>query len=107
MTDYGLYVYGKAGEIQISTQISGVEDDPTADNGQTNRAFQKMKQANICFYPKGVPHSMINPRSDAPELDPYWVPMLESDSIAFITKGTPFQTEGTSKEYGHPLCKSR
>ncbi|MFW7379456.1 MAG: alpha/beta hydrolase [Oligoflexus sp.] len=106
MTDYGIYASSRAGEIEIPMQIAGVEHDPTADNGEINRVFQKLKNANLCFYVKGVPHSIINPKSDAPKLDPFWVPAMEEDSIAFITKGEWFKTDGSSIEYSQPRCRA-
>ncbi len=107
MTDYGLTISPRFNEITIPTQIVGVEADPTADNGAINRAFQQLKNARICFYIKGVPHSIINPRSDAPELDPFWVPALDLDSLAFMSTGEWFKTDGVSVEYGRPLCRTK
>lgn len=106
MTDYGVEQAKNAGQIKAPMQFVGVDFDPTADVGAIHSTFKSVKNARMCLYPNGVPHSIINPASDAPKLDPYWVAAMQEDSIAFITQGRWFLTSGVSQEkYGLPTCR--
>ncbi len=107
MTDYGLQVVRRMAEIKIPMQFAAVEADPTADDGEIYRAKQKVANSHLCFYPKGVPHSLISPATDTPEIAPYWVPSMQDDSITFITDGTWFREDGVSVEYKQPRCLSK
>jgi alpha-beta hydrolase superfamily lysophospholipase len=64
MVQFGEEVAQETDKILIPVQIAGVEEDPTADNSAMARAFRKMKNAKLCYYPLGVPHSLINPDKD-------------------------------------------
>ncbi len=105
MTDYGLKIFKNIAEIKIPVQIVGVEADATSDNGEIFRAKQKLAKSQLCFYPKGIPHSLLNPASEHPGLDPFWFSGLKEDSIAFITEGTWFPEGSVSSEYKQPLCR--
>ena len=110
MTNYGVNASAAASSIRIPVQIVGVEADPTADNGRIREVFDSLTQAkSLCLYPKGVPHSIINPRSDAPKLDPYWVDAMAYDSIQFLTEGKWFEHSGakaSSADYLLPICRT-
>jgi len=106
MTDYGVMVSKRFNQITVPTQITGVENDPTANDAKIVTAFKNLKTARLCFFKRGVPHSMINPAADAPQLDPYWVPALQQASVGFITQGTWYPTDGVSNQKKQPLCSS-
>lgn len=84
--------------MTLPVQFAGVEYDPTADNRRMHQVFQSLPNARFCLFPKGVPHSMINPANDEPNLDPYWIPSLDRDSMNFILHGEWFRTSGPSLE---------
>ena len=126
MAHYGEEVALSADKIKIPVQIVGVEKDPTADNRSIKRAFDRMDNASFCFYPLGVPHSIIAPNRDllpdtaeyetirdlkTPSGPPYeWVPSMEEDTIRFITEGLWFPVEGITvieSAYGIeiPMCR--
>jgi pimeloyl-ACP methyl ester carboxylesterase len=110
MTNYGVNAAKRIDQIKIPIQFVGVEADPTADNGEIHRTFEKIPdRSRMCLYPKGVPHSIINPKSDAPKIkNPYWVPAMQEDSVAFITEGKWFPESGsraTQADYGLPICR--
>ncbi|MDQ3232988.1 MAG: lysophospholipase [Pseudobdellovibrionaceae bacterium] len=111
MTNYGVNAAQRVASIKIPVQFVGAEADPTADNGAIHAALQKIAtNASICLYPKGVPHSLINPKSDAPKLDPYWVPALQADSLAFIMAGQWFPGSGaqaSKADYNLPICRNK
>jgi alpha-beta hydrolase superfamily lysophospholipase len=109
MTNYGVNAATRIKRIKVPVQFVGVEADPTADNGASHKAFLNIAgNAQFCLYPKGVPHSIINPRSDAPNLDPYWVQAMQQDSIAFITSGKWFSVsdrKATKADFYLPICR--
>ena len=106
MTNYGSAIAKDAYRIEIPVQFVGVEHDPTAYDLVTIRTQQTVKHSQLCLYPKGVPHSMINPKADAPNLDPYWVPALQQDSINFIADGTFFPTDPTPG-WNYAVCRTK
>jgi poly(3-hydroxyalkanoate) synthetase len=110
MTNYGVNAAKRIKQINIPVQFVGVGADPTADNTAIYKTYQKIQDhAQMCLYPKGVPHSIINPKSDAPKIkDPYWVSTMQQDSIAFIVEGKWFPTSGEkadSKDNNLPICR--
>jgi dienelactone hydrolase len=109
MTNYGVNAANRANKIKVPIQFVGVTADPTADNTAIHDVFKNMKDhAQMCLYPKGVPHSIINPKSDAPDVDPYWVPAMQEDSIAFITEGKWFPVsseKADSSDHNLPICR--
>jgi len=107
MTDYGVWAAQHISSIDVPLQFVGVDFDPTADNQTIVGAFRAAQDATICFYYRGVPHSIINPKDDAPDLDPRWVPAMQADSLRFIETGAPFGTEGMSGEtaYNVQACR--
>lgn len=111
MVNLGINAAQRIASIKIPIQFVGVEADPTADNGAIKKAYlQVAEHARICLYPKGVPHSIINPKSDAPKLDPYWVPVMQKDSVAFITEGKwfiPSDKLATKADYTLPICRTK
>jgi hypothetical protein len=125
MVQFGEEAARDFGKIQIPVQFVLTEKDPTADNSAINRAFVLGKNAHLCTYPLGVPHSLINPNKDllpdtdafagirdvnAPSGPPYeWVDALNIDSVRFLTEGSSFPSGGLSTveaEYGNqfPMC---
>ncbi len=111
MTNYGVNAAKRISQIKIPVQFVGVEADPTADNGAIHRAYEAIAdRAQMCLYPKGVPHSIINPKSDAPKIkDPYWVPEMQEDSIAFIAEGKWFPVtdrRASEADYNLPICRN-
>jgi alpha-beta hydrolase superfamily lysophospholipase len=109
MTNYGVNAARRANKITVPVQFVGVTADPTADNTAIHDVYKLMKdRAQMCVYPKGVPHSIINPKSDAPDLDPYWVPAMQQASIDFITEGTWFPSSGEkapTSDHELPICR--
>jgi alpha-beta hydrolase superfamily lysophospholipase len=110
MTNYGVNAAKRITQIKIPVQFVGVAADPTADNSEIYRTFQKITDhAKFCIYPKGVPHSIINPKSDAPKItDPYWVPAMQQDSVSFITEAKWFpesEEKATSADHNLPICR--
>jgi hypothetical protein len=121
MVQFGEEVAQETDKILIPVQIAGVEEDPTADNSAMARAFRKMKNAKLCYYPLGVPHSLINPDRDLipdkgfsairdPKLPPgppyKWVAYLNKDSVNYLTQGTFFPSSGQSAneaKFGNPF----
>jgi pimeloyl-ACP methyl ester carboxylesterase len=125
MVQYGEVAAANINKIQIPVQFVATEKDPTADNSAIYRAFVQVKNARICSYPLGVPHSLINPNKDLlpddgsyaairedsiPSGPPYeWVDALNGDSVRFLTTGEWFPSSGESsieKGYGNkfPMC---
>lgn len=109
MTNYGVNAAKRATSIKVPIQFVGVAADPTADNTAIHNVYKLMTdRAQMCLYPKGVPHSIINPKSDAPKVDPYWVPAMQQASVAFITDGTWFPTSGEkapSADHNLLICR--
>ena len=110
MVDYGVYVSKHIDKINIPIQYAGVEHDATADNRTIYKAFTETKNAKMCLYNKGVPHSIINPRQeilptsdpkrspDLPQGPPYaWVSKMQDDTVNFIVNGTWFPAKGESE----------
>lgn len=125
MVQFGEEAAKDFGKIEIPVQFVLTEKDPTADNSAINRAFALSKNARLCTYPLGVPHSLINPNKDllpdteafagireanAPSGPPYeWVEALNTDSVRFLTEGSFFPSGGLSTveaAYGNqfPMC---
>jgi pimeloyl-ACP methyl ester carboxylesterase len=112
MVHYGEGATLEISKIQIPVQFVVTEKDPTADNQAIFRAFSQVKNASICTYPEGVPHSLINPSKDllpdtsdykeirgsnVPSGPPYeWVDALNADSVRFLTEGAWFPSSGES-----------
>ena len=112
MVQYGYVAAQSIDKVKIPMQFVGVEHDPTADNQQIWKAFKAIKDATgkaaFCLYPKGVPHSIINPAQDLiPDLEEYqdlrgkdtpsgppyeWVAPMQKHSVDFIERGTWFPT---------------
>lgn len=127
MVHYGEEAAAAIKQVKIPMQFVVTEADPTADNQAIFRAFSGASNARICTYPKGVPHSLINPNKDLipdegeeelmavrdknlPSGPPYeWVDALNGDSVRFLTAGEWFPSSGESTEeakYGNkfPMC---
>lgn len=125
MVQYGQVMASQADAINIPVQIAGVEEDPTADNTAIVQAYKSMPNAQLCFYPKGVPHSIINPnrdvlpdtteqfrklRGNAPPPPYSWLLPMQRDSVKFLTEGTWFPSSGEApneKKFlkeSFPLC---
>jgi hypothetical protein len=93
-------------QIKVKTQVVGVEADAIADNSELVRAQKKLADSRLCFYPKGTPHSLLNPAAEHPQLSATWMPALREDSLAFITEGTWFPEQGTSPDSKQALCRT-
>jgi pimeloyl-ACP methyl ester carboxylesterase len=125
MVQYGQVQAMSAQVIDIPVQIVGVEEDPTADNESIVNALNKIKNARLCFYPKGVPHSIINPardlipddterfrqlRGNVPKMPYTWVRPMNRDSVNFLTEGVWFPSSGEAPnekrflKQAVPLC---
>lgn len=107
MTDYGVWAASRIGDLDIPVQFVGVDHDPTADNAAIVGAYRRSLDASLCLYYHGVPHSIINPKDDAPKVDPRWVPAMQADSVGFITEGHWFGTDGKSSETNYELDACR
>ncbi|MBC7533694.1 MAG: alpha/beta hydrolase [Oligoflexus sp.] len=111
MVNFGVNAAQRIATIKIPVQFVGVEADPTADNGAIHKAYlQIADHARMCLYPKGVPHSLLNPKADAPKLDPYWVPAIEADSVAYLTEGKWFTASdqvASKNDYNLPICRTK
>jgi pimeloyl-ACP methyl ester carboxylesterase len=126
MVQYGEDVAKELKNVTIPIQIVGVEKDKTADNTTIRKTFETLKNARFCFYPLGVPHSIVNPTRDLlpdtpefatirerslPSGPPYeWVDAMNKDSVAFLTEGKWFPSSGVSEvesSYGNkiPMCQ--
>lgn len=131
MESFGATVAMDAAKINIPIQYVGVEKDPTADNRAMRKAYNRIpgeKNKRFCFYPLGVPHSIINPDQDllpnsteefknmrgakTPNPPYYWVPSMQIATANFIINGEFFPSSGVSeieKEYGNsfPICETK
>lgn len=106
MVDIGLMAAQRAHEIKVPVQVVGVEDDDVARNRLIQKTALRLSKSSLCFYPKGVPHALVNPRSDWPDLDPYWIPAMQEDTRAFVQKARFFPQDGpSSQEPGFFLCR--
>ncbi len=106
MVNFGMMAAQRAHEITIPLQFVGVEDDDVARNSLIQKVARQVKKASLCFYPKGVPHALVNPRSDWPDLDPYWVPAMQDDTLEFVQKARFYPFSGSSsRELGFSLCR--
>ncbi len=109
MTNYGINASARITNIKVPIQFVGVVADPTADNTAQYKAFESVADhSQYCLYPLGVPHSIINPASDAPKITGYWVPAMQQDSIDFITQGKWFpvsEEKAPEKDHNAPICR--
>ncbi len=102
MLNYGISIATMTEQIDIPVQYVGAENDTAADNRKLFEAFQSTPYASLCFY-RNVPHAMVAANESGK--DPYWVPYLEEDTIAFVEDGSWFpKQELISSEYDQPLC---
>ena len=102
MLNYGIAVSQMTAQIDLPIQFVGAEGDTAADNGKLFEAYKATPYAELCFY-RNVPHAMVAANESGK--DPFWVPSLERDTIAFVEDGTWFPTaEERSSEYDQPLC---
>ncbi len=125
MVQYGELAASELKKVKIPIQIVGVEKDPVADNTTIRKTYETLSNARFCFYPLGVPHSIVNPTRDLlpdtpdfssmrernlPSGPPYeWVESMNRDSVAFLTEGHWFPSFEISKiesKYGNkiPMC---
>lgn len=104
MLEYGLTYATRANELRIPVQFVGAEDDGTINNKEMVATSKDMKNASICFFYKGVPHSMIS-RYENLDSNRAWMTSLENHLVAFVSHGTRFPTSGVSSEENSPKCQ--
>jgi esterase/lipase len=109
MIDYGILYRDRISELKIPVQFVGAENDPTVNNHMINQVYTAAKKqgvnSQICFYKKGVPHSMMSRRENI-STHHWWMDSLESDLINFVTNGTWFSIDPAEKstESGQNRC---
>lgn len=104
MLQYGLEYRKRVSELGIPVQYVGAENDATINNKEMVAASRDVKDVSICFFYKGVPHSMMS-RYENLQTNHAWMTSLEQHMVDFISNGTRFPTDGVSSEDKAPKCK--
>lgn len=97
-------VAANASRVTIPVQVAGVEADSAADDTAMQNVSKAMRSSNICFFAKGVPHSLLS-RFDSPGKDMFWLPSALHHISGFLVEGSPFATAGASTEAPALQCK--
>lgn len=109
MLRYGILYRERLAEVPFQIQFVGAEKDPTVDNKTIFNAFKSHHEARqmsrICFYKKGVPHSMMS-RKENKSTGHWWMNSLEKDLTRYITLGIwfPNDPKDKSSEKGADRC---
>ena len=101
--EFGERAAARARELTLPLQMTGVEGDTAADDGTTMKVARAAARASLCFYAKGVNHSLLS-RFDSPSENKYWVASAVDQVTRYVTDARTFLTQGTSVEGGFPRC---
>jgi pimeloyl-ACP methyl ester carboxylesterase len=94
------------GKIQVPLQFVSVRHEGDTDGTALQKALKNVRNARLCFYPEGIPHAMLRGTSPETDEEAYWLPSLEADSLAFITRGRWFLTHHVRAEKDRqPICR--
>jgi hypothetical protein len=106
MRDFNASYVTLTRSLRQDMMVVGTEDDESTDNRWLIKLHTNALKSHICFYPKGVPHSMLS-RVENQETGYYWLDALESDAIRYVKDGIPFTTDedALSTEYKKMRCR--
>lgn len=90
--------------VPTRIQLTGVENDHTADTSAMGEAVRTLPFAKGCLYAGGANHSMLSVY-DVPDEPKFWLPNLERQLLRFVSESVNFDVIEPAVEAGLPRCK--